>query len=103
MLKAHHLPDATNGELVRYARAAERTEDHDLLREIHREANTRVDAAKDPHREAQRAYSAAGGKPGRIVRGPERDELVKAGKKVTAIEAALRRARGRKFSGAGPF
>jgi hypothetical protein len=102
MLKRSHLPDATNSELVRYARSAEK-DDHDLLRAIHDEANARVEAQKKEWGAAVRAYKAVGGRPGHLVRGAERDALKKAGEALSRLEKSLRPARGRKYSGRGPF
>lgn len=103
MLKAEHLSQATNGELVRYHRAAykvsERKDDpgreraHDLMLAIEAEAEERIREAKKPVADAARAYKAAGGRPGRLVRGPEREELLRANAHVSAVEKALRHAR----------
>ncbi len=110
MLKAEHLSQATNGELVRYHRAAYRIVSkkkgpsnapgspeydraHALMLAIEAEAEERIREAQKPVAAAARAYKAAGGRPGRLVRGPEREELLKANAQQSKIEKALRHAR----------
>lgn len=106
MLKRHHLADATNAELCRYHRAAEKEDKasdprtaqgmkaRDWLHAIEHEAEDRVREARAPLAAAVRAYKAIGGGPGKKYKpGPERTELLRVNKEIDKVETSLRDAR----------